>query len=46
MGDFPNVFKHIREKSGLTQQQLANSEFHEVPLVCTKKEKENQILKH
>ncbi len=24
MGDFPNVFKHIREKSGLTQQQLAD----------------------
>lgn len=24
MGDFPNIFKHIREKSGLTQQQLAN----------------------
>ena len=24
MGDFPNIFKHIREKSGLTQQQLAD----------------------
>lgn len=24
MGDFPNSFKHIRKKSGLTQQQLAN----------------------
>jgi transcriptional regulator with XRE-family HTH domain len=24
MGDFPNRFKHIREKSGLTQQQLAD----------------------
>lgn len=24
MGDFSNIFKHIREKSGLTQQQLAD----------------------
>lgn len=24
MGDFPNIFRHIREKSGLTQQQLAD----------------------
>lgn len=24
MGDFPNIFKRIREKSGLTQQQLAD----------------------
>ena len=24
MGDFPNIFKHIREKSGLTQQHLAD----------------------
>lgn len=24
MGDFPNIFKHIREQSGLTQQQLAD----------------------
>lgn len=24
MGDFPNIFKHIREKSGLTQQKLAD----------------------
>ena len=24
MGDFPNIFKRIREQSGLTQQQMAD----------------------
>lgn len=24
MGDFPNIFKRIRERSGLTQQQMAD----------------------
>ena len=24
MGDFPNIFRKIREQSGLTQQQLAD----------------------
>lgn len=24
MGDFPNIFRKIREQSGLTQQQMAD----------------------
>ena len=46
MGDFPNIFKRIREQSGLTQQQMADKlGISRSAIGMYEKEKENPTLK-
>lgn len=46
MGDFPNIFRKIREQSGLTQQQMADKlGVSRSAIGMYEMAKENQILK-